>query len=160
MVFELVSIGVLIAEEDSVRSRMQLEESEDNEGETSLESVKSDEVIRINGEESKARRISGEVFSCQGRNLKIKIPLTNPSRTFSAISYLIKEDLINQNSKKCGQDGNKLRISKSKLNHAEKMIKGALMELYKGLNYLKTYRNLNMLAFMKILKKFDKVKQF
>ena len=37
------------------------------------------------------------------------------------------------------------------------MIKGALTELYKGLNYLKTYRSLNMLAFMNILKKFDKV---
>ena len=37
------------------------------------------------------------------------------------------------------------------------MIKGALTELYKGLNYLKTYRNLNMLAFMNILKNFDKV---
>ncbi|GFQ01737.1 phosphate transporter pho1 homolog 1 [Phtheirospermum japonicum] len=37
------------------------------------------------------------------------------------------------------------------------MIRGAFIELYKGLGYLKTYRNLNMLAFVKILKKFDKV---
>ncbi|KAL7110494.1 hypothetical protein ACP275_05G029200 [Erythranthe tilingii] len=37
------------------------------------------------------------------------------------------------------------------------MIRGAFVELYKGLGYLKTYRNLNMLAFVKILKKFDKV---
>ncbi|KAF3521131.1 hypothetical protein DY000_02063359 [Brassica cretica] len=117
------------------------------------------ESIKINSEDSKLRTVSGRVFNCQGKNLKIKIPLTNPSRTFSAISYLIKEDLINQSSsKKCGPDGvNKLRISKKKLSHAEKMIKGALTELYKGLNYLKTYRSLNMLAFMNILKKFDKV---
>uniref|UniRef100_A0A1J3HE25 Phosphate transporter PHO1-like protein 1 n=1 Tax=Noccaea caerulescens TaxID=107243 RepID=A0A1J3HE25_NOCCA len=153
-------------EEDSVRGRteeMQLRESclEDleNNGEEAMESPRSEEPIKINSEDSKLRTVSGRVFSCQGKNLKIKIPLTNPSRTFSAISYLIKEDLINQSSsKKCGPDGaNKLRISKKKLSHAEKMIKGALTELYKGLNYLKTYRNLNMLAFMNILKKFDKV---
>lgn len=153
-------------EEDSVRSRteqMQLQESclEDleNNGEEVLESPRSEEPIKINNEDSKLRTVSGRVFSCQGKNLKIKIPLTNPSRTFSAISYLIKEDLINpSSSKKCGPDGvNKLRISKKKLSHAEKMIKGALTELYKGLNYLKTYRSLNMLAFMNILKKFDKV---
>ncbi|KAL0701206.1 hypothetical protein Bca4012_057328 [Brassica carinata] len=153
-------------EDDSVRSRtdqMQLQEScledlENNEAEA-LESPRSEEPIKINNEDSKLRTVSGRVFSCQGKNLKIKIPLTNPSRTFSALSYLIKEDLINQSSsKKCGPDGvNKLRISKKKLSHAEKMIKGALTELYKGLNYLKTYRSLNMLAFMNILKKFDKI---
>ena len=131
----------------------------ENNGTEALESSRSEEQIKINNENSKLRTVSGRVFSCQGKNLTIKIPLTNPSRTFSAISYMIKEDLINQSSsKKSGPDGvNKLRISKKKLSHAEKMIKGALTELYKGLNYLKTYRNLNMLAFMNILKKFDKV---
>nr|VDD01004.1 unnamed protein product [Brassica rapa] len=145
-------------EEDSIKSKteeIELQECclED------LESPRSEESIKINNEDSKLRRVSGRVFSCQGRNLNIKIPLTNPSRKFSAISYFIKEDLINQSSsKKRGPDEvNKLRISKKTLNHAEKMIKVALTELYKGLNYLKTYRNLNMLAFMNILKKFDKV---
>ncbi|KAL0664082.1 hypothetical protein Bca4012_100919 [Brassica carinata] len=154
------------SEEDSIKSRteeIQLQEycleDLDNNGEQALKSPRSEESIKINNEDSKLRRFSGRVFSCQGRNLKIKIPLTNPSRKFSAISYFIKEDLINQSSsKKRGPDGvNKLRISKKTLNHAEKMIKGALTELYKGLNYLKAYRNLNMLAFMNILKKFDKV---
>ncbi|KFK41299.1 hypothetical protein AALP_AA2G112300 [Arabis alpina] len=148
-------------EEDSIRSRtehMQLQEScvedlENNEPEA-MESPRSEEPIKINNEDSKLRTVSGRVFSCQGKNVKIKIPLTNPSRTFSAISYLINQS----SSKKCGPDGgNKLLISKKKLSDAEKMIKGALTELYKGLNYLKTYRNLNMLAFMNILKKFDKV---
>ncbi|CAN7086774.1 unnamed protein product [Brassica oleracea var. botrytis] len=154
------------SEEDYIKSRteeIQLQEycleDLDNNGEQALKSPRSEESIKINNEDSKLRRFSGRVFSCQGRNLKIKIPLTNPSRKFSAISYFIKEDLINQSSsKKRGPDGvNKLRISKKTLNHAEKMIKGALTELYKGLNYLKTYRNLNMLAFMNILKKFVKV---
>ncbi|KAG5380320.1 hypothetical protein IGI04_028162 [Brassica rapa subsp. trilocularis] len=154
------------SEEDSIKSRTEETELQeycledlDNNGKEALESPRSEESIKINNEDSKLRRVSGRVFSCQGRNLNINIPLTNPSRKFSAISYFIKEDLINQSSsKRRGPDGvNKLRISKKTLNHAEKMIKGALTELYKGLNYLKTYRNLNMLAFMNILKKFDKV---
>ncbi|GFQ01371.1 phosphate transporter pho1 homolog 1 [Phtheirospermum japonicum] len=105
----------------------------------------------------KIRSHSGRIMSLQGKNLRIHIPITNPTRTFSAITYLFWDDLVNQSSKKCGPEGNKLHVNKKKLHHAEKMIKGAFIELYKGLGYLKTYRNLNMLAFVKILKKFDKV---
>ncbi|XP_042049293.1 phosphate transporter PHO1 homolog 1-like [Salvia splendens] len=112
---------------------------------------------KLKKEDRKMRSFSDRTVSCRGKNLRIHIPLTNPTRTFSAISYLLWDDLVNQSSKKCGVDGNKLQINKKKLHHAEKMIKGAFIELYKGLGYLKTYRNLNMLAFVKILKKFDKV---
>ncbi|EHA8590204.1 phosphate transporter PHO1-3 [Cocos nucifera] len=101
-------------------------------------------------EEEKLRSFSGRVIDCQGKSLKIKIPLTTPSRTISALA-----DLLSQ-SKKGGPEGGKFSINKTKLHHAEKMIRGAFMELYKGLGYLGTYRNLNMLAFVKILKKFDK----
>ncbi|KAH0450814.1 hypothetical protein IEQ34_021506 [Dendrobium chrysotoxum] len=107
-------------------------------------------------EEGKQRSLSGRVFSCQGKNLKINIPLTTPSRTISALTYLVWEDLVNQ-SKKSRPEKGKLNINKTKLHHAEKMIRGAYIELFKGLEYLRTYRNLNMLAFVKILKKFDKV---
>ncbi|KAL0905708.1 hypothetical protein M5K25_024148 [Dendrobium thyrsiflorum] len=107
-------------------------------------------------EEGKQRSLSDRVFSCQGKNLKINIPLTTPSRTISALTYLVWEDLVNQ-SKKSRLEKGKLNINKTKLNHAEKMIRGAYIELFKGLEYIRTYRNLNMLAFVKILKKFDKV---
>ena len=103
----------------------------------------SDELEKSMGikrEDSKLRTLSGQVFSCQGKNFGINIPLTTPSRTLSAISYLVWEDLVNQSSKKCTPEGSKLRINKTKLHHAEKMIKGAFVELYKGLGYLKTYR--------------------
>ncbi|KAL1551212.1 Phosphate transporter PHO1 1 [Salvia divinorum] len=112
---------------------------------------------KLKKEDRKMRSFSDRTVSCRGKSLRIHIPLTNPTRTFSAISYLLWDDLVNQSSKKCGVDGNKLHINKKKLHHAEKMIRGAFIELYKGLGYLKTYRNLNMLAFVKILKKFDKV---
>ncbi|OAY84913.1 Phosphate transporter PHO1-3 [Ananas comosus] len=114
-------------------------------------------VMKPKREEGKLRKsLSGRVISCQGKNLRINIPLTTPSRTFSALTYLVWEDLVSQ-SKKCGTEGDqKLKINKSNLHHAEKMIRGAFIELYKGLGYLSTYRNLNMLAFVKIMKKFDK----
>lgn len=78
--------------------------------------------------------------STRMKNLRIRIPITNPTRTFSAITYLLWDDLVNQSSKKCGPEGNKLHIDKKKLHHAGKMIRGAFVELYKGLGYLKTYR--------------------
>ncbi|KAI4369711.1 hypothetical protein MLD38_018125 [Melastoma candidum] len=61
--------------------------------------------------------------------MRIDIPATNPTRTITA-----EEDPVR-----------------------EKMIRGAFVELYRGLGLLKTYSSLNMMAFTKILKKFDKV---
>ncbi|KAK6931431.1 EXS, C-terminal [Dillenia turbinata] len=155
-------------DEESIKDRTEQEqggqesnsdESEKNDVQFS-DSPKSDEMgkqMTINREDGKMRTLSGRMSSCQGKNLRINIPLTNPTCTFSAITYLIWDDLVNQSSRKCGPEGSKIHINKSKLHHAEKMIRGAFIELYKGLGYLKTYRNLNMLAFVKILKKFDKV---
>ncbi|XP_072964118.1 phosphate transporter PHO1-3 [Typha angustifolia] len=114
-------------------------------------------LMKARREEGKFRSLSGRLISFQGKNLKINIPLTTPTRTISALTYLVWEDLVSQ-QKRCGPEGgNKLSINKTKLHRAEKMIRGAFTELYKGLGYLRTYRNLNMLAFVKILKKFDKV---
>ncbi|KAL6543746.1 Phosphate transporter PHO1 1 [Orobanche gracilis] len=121
-----------------------------------LESPKPDEVATNMKENGKLKPPSGRAMNFQGRKLRIHIPITNPTRTFSAITYLFWDDLVNHSSKKCGPEGNKLHVNKKKLHHAEKMIRGAFIELYKGLGYLKTYRNLNILAFVKILKKFDK----
>lgn len=90
-------------------------------------------------QEGKLRSLSSKMFNCQGKNLKINIPLTNPSRTFSALTYLVWGDMVNQ-SKKFGQEGSKLHINKTKLCHAAKMIRGAYIELFKGLGYLRTYR--------------------
>ncbi|XP_016185997.1 phosphate transporter PHO1 homolog 1 [Arachis ipaensis] len=164
------------SEEDSVRSREQHEEMQDNCNNEDMEknevpfpdSPQSNEAAEKpsrmkGGEDEKLRTPSGRLGSFRGKNVRINIPLTTPARTFSAISYLVKEDLLNQSSRKCSQEGgannnnNKLHLNKTKLHHAEKMIKRGFIELHKGLGYLKVYRNLNMLAFMKILKKFDKV---
>lgn len=97
-------------------------------------------IPMLKREDSKLRSLSSRSFSCQGKNLKINIPLTTPSRTLSAIGDLVWEDLISPSSKKCGLEGGKVQINRTRLRHAEKMIKRALVELYKGLGYLNTYR--------------------
>ncbi|CAL0318130.1 unnamed protein product [Lupinus luteus] len=152
-------------EEDSVRNRELQEEmqetSTDDKNEVPCsDSPRADDIgnsMQVKREDGKMRTHSGRIVNCKGKNLRINIPLTTPSRTFSAISYLVREDLLNRSSRKCGAEGSKVHVNKTKLHHAEKMIKGGFIELYKGLGYLKVYRNLNMLAFLKILKKFDKV---
>ncbi|ESW25307.1 hypothetical protein PHAVU_003G024600 [Phaseolus vulgaris] len=155
-------------EEDSVRSRPLQEEFQDTTSTDELEKIEAPfsdspgaeelaKSMQLKREDGKFRTLSGRVINCQGKNLRINIPLSTPSRTFSAISYLLREDLLNQSSKKCGPEGGNIHLNKTNLHHAEKMIKGGFIELYKGLGYLKVYRNLNMLAFIKILKKFDKV---
>ncbi|KAF3329002.1 phosphate transporter PHO1-3 [Carex littledalei] len=161
----------IVSEEDSTRGAIEQTEQTQENFSRELERLNSDQdqlsmsqrldSIKNRREEGKKfRSLSGRVVSFQGKNVKINIPLTNPSRTFSALSDLVWEDLVNQ-SKKSGSETsmNKLSVNKTKLHHAEKMIRGAFIELYKGLGYLRTYRNLNMLAFVKILKKFDKVTQ-
>ncbi|XP_009614438.1 phosphate transporter PHO1 homolog 1 isoform X1 [Nicotiana tomentosiformis] len=159
--------GTISCDEESTKDRTEqeqdiensIDEVNKNDGQLT-DSPRSSELGKstsIKREDSKSKSQSERVINCQGKSLKIHIPLTNPTRTFSAISYLLRDDMINQSSKKCGTDGRKLHINRTKLKHAEKMIRGAFIELYKGLGYLKTYRNLNMLAFVKILKKFDKV---
>ncbi|XP_074319501.1 phosphate transporter PHO1-like isoform X2 [Silene latifolia] len=85
--------------------------------------------------------------------LRIDIPATNPTRTISAVTSMLWEDLVNTSSKDTPME----LISRKKIQCAEKMIRGAFVELYKGLGLLKTYSSLNMVAFTKILKKFDKV---
>ncbi|KAM1087224.1 hypothetical protein ACFX2I_012683 [Malus domestica] len=85
--------------------------------------------------------------------MRIDIPNTTPTRTITAVTSMLWEDLVN-NPKK---DGPGEFINRKKIQCAEKMIRGAFVELYRGLGLLKTYSSLNMVAFTKILKKFDKV---
>ncbi|KAL6011009.1 hypothetical protein ACLOJK_001453 [Asimina triloba] len=162
-----ISCTISCEEEESVKDANEQEQQLQDSSTSDLErnevlqftespSAGSGKPMKLKREESRLRSLSGKTFSCQGKNMRLNIPLTTPTLTISAITYLVWEDLVNQ-SKKCGPEGGKLKINKTKLHHAEKMIRGAFSELYKGLGFLKTYRNLNMLAFAKILKKFDKV---
>ncbi|XP_075488776.1 phosphate transporter PHO1-like [Primulina tabacum] len=84
--------------------------------------------------------------------VRIDIPATTPTRTIAAVTSMLWEDVVNNPKKEGGE-----YINRKKIQCAEKMIRGAFVELYKGLGLLKKYSSLNMVAFTKILKKFDKV---
>ncbi|KAL2325136.1 hypothetical protein Fmac_024194 [Flemingia macrophylla] len=81
--------------------------------------------------------------------MRIDVPASNPTRAITAITSMLWEDLVNNPTGDF--------VHKRKIQCAEKMIRSAFVELYKGLGLLKTYSSLNMVAFSKILKKFDKV---
>lgn len=68
-------------------------------------------------------------------------------------TLMLWEDVAN--SPKKGGPGE--YVNRKKVQCAEKMIRGAFVELYKGLGLMITYSSLNLQAFIKILKKFDKV---
>lgn len=146
----------ITSDEDSVRSRGEQEQGQEK-TECEFEGIdETEKEVKAKKEKLKLMSLSGTVISSQGKSLRINIPLTTPTRTITALTYSVWDDLVNQ-SKKCGPESGRLNINKTKLHHAEKMIRGAFMELYKGLGYLRTFRQLNMLAFAKILKKFDKI---
>ncbi|XP_010264986.1 PREDICTED: phosphate transporter PHO1-like [Nelumbo nucifera] len=86
-------------------------------------------------------------------SMRIDIPATTPTRAITAVTSMIWEDLVNNPKKEGVGDF----FNRKKIQCAEKMIRGAFVELYRGLGLLKTYSSLNMVAFTKILKKFDKV---
>lgn len=48
-------------------------------------------------------------------------------------------------------------MSKTKIKWSEKVLRGSFTELYRGLGLLKDYSSLNLAAFGKILKKYDKI---
>jgi len=65
--------------------------------------------------------------------IRIDIPATTPT----AATSMLWEDLVNSSMKAgCGGEF----INKRKIQCAEKMIRSAFVELYKGLGLLKTYR--------------------
>ncbi|XP_031502975.1 phosphate transporter PHO1-like [Nymphaea colorata] len=86
--------------------------------------------------------------------LRIELPATTPTRAISALAQGLWEDVINGPSRR---EGPGQAVNRKKVQCAEKMIRGAYVELYRGLGLLKTYSSLNLEAFRKILKKFDKV---
>ncbi|BAS70005.1 phosphate transporter PHO1-1 [Oryza sativa Japonica Group] len=150
------------AEDESTRYVTSATDTDESQHETAVmrdpEELSAEQGLEDSGSLSR-QSLGRTVSSCQRKNLKINIPLTTPCRTISALTDLLRDDLVSQPKNKCDSDAGITftTINKTKLRHAEKMIKGAFIELYKGLGYLTTYRNLNMMAFVKILKKFEKV---
>lgn len=69
---------------------------------------------------------------------RIDIPATTPARTISTVASMLWEDLVNNPKKEGGRGGE--FINRKRIQCAEKKIRGAFVELYRGLGLLKTYR--------------------
>ncbi|KAG6546093.1 hypothetical protein Mapa_012499 [Marchantia paleacea] len=89
--------------------------------------------------------------------MRMRVPITTPGTTISAISQTLWEDILKQGGRSDSNGESQISVTKKKLQRAEKMLRTAFIEYYRGLNLLKSYSSLNMVAFAKILKKFDKV---
>ncbi|KAL3679555.1 hypothetical protein R1sor_022511 [Riccia sorocarpa] len=109
--------------------------------------------------ETEAGGCTSSSTAVSSMGMRIRIPLTTPGTTISALSQTFWEDVLKQGGKGGGnaQSESQMSLSKKKLQTAEKMLRSAFIEYYRGLNLLKSYSTLNMVAFAKILKKFDKV---
>ncbi|KAE9455501.1 hypothetical protein C3L33_12597, partial [Rhododendron williamsianum] len=83
------------------------------------------------------------------KSLSIENEEGEPDRAISTVTSMLWEDVL-KNPKKELSPGSDF-INRKKNQCAEKMIRGAFVELYRGLGL-----SLNMVAFTKILKKFDK----
>ncbi|KAK7278436.1 hypothetical protein RJT34_23464 [Clitoria ternatea] len=81
--------------------------------------------------------------------MRIDVPASNPTRAIAAITTMLWDDFVNNPTAQF--------LPKRNIQCADKMIRSAFVELYRALGLLKTYSSLNMVAFSKILKKFDKV---
>lgn len=69
-------------------------------------------------------------------SVRIDIPATTPTRTIAAVTSMLWEDLVNSPKKESPGEF----LNRKKIQCAEKMIRGAFVELYRGLGLLKRYR--------------------
>lgn len=73
--------------------------------------------------------------------IRIDIPATTPTRAISAVTSMVWEDFLNNGDSV--KEGGREYVNSKKIQCAEKMIRGAFVELYRGLGLLKTYRYSN-----------------
>ncbi|XP_022760315.1 phosphate transporter PHO1-like isoform X2 [Durio zibethinus] len=150
--------GTLSRSWSSSRRNSDFSESPAELNDNSTEISQTDEVIAalekngvnfINSAASRGKTKKGKPKMA----MRIDIPATTATRTITAVTSMLWEDLVNNPMKEGPGDF----INRKKIQCAEKMIRSAFVELFRGLGLLKTYSSLNMVAFTKILKKFDKV---
>lgn len=86
------------------------------------------------------------------RDFGLIIPQDTPSLLIGALKQKVKDDNPEE-----VLPGNKFtNFDRKRIHYAEKTLREACMELYRGLGYLRGFSNLNATAFSKILKKYDK----
>eukprot|EP00250_Pteridium_aquilinum_P026840 c33687_g1_i1 orf=1-927(-) len=126
-----------------------LPETQDDtmEGSGSSSGIEQDDFSKLVGEDN---------FSAVSP-IELDIPKTDPTLSISAVIQMLWNDVLRQtkNGSSSWKQFNKL--DRKKIQYAEKMLRMAFVELYRGLGLLRSFSYLNMVAFTKILKKYDKI---
>ncbi|XP_024357946.1 phosphate transporter PHO1 [Physcomitrium patens] len=92
-------------------------------------------------------------------HVKLIIPRTTPAATIAALTQMLCDDVFRQSKKPLTvyRERQDYTVSEKKVQSATLMLRAAYVEFYRGLGLLKSYSSLNVLAFAKIMKKYDKV---
>ncbi|KAG6546090.1 hypothetical protein Mapa_012496 [Marchantia paleacea] len=99
-------------------------------------------------------------------HMRLNLPKSTPSTTIKSLTQSLLEDLQKQGISRHGSSDslrggeNQFAVNKKNVGIAEKMLQTAFTEYYRGLTLLKAYSSLNMVAFAKIVKKFDKTSRY
>ncbi|MCO5587367.1 hypothetical protein L7F22_041316 [Adiantum nelumboides] len=89
--------------------------------------------------------------------IELEIPKANSALSLSAVVQMLWDDVLRQTKNGSPSWRQFSRVDKKKIQYADKMLRVAFVELYRGLGLLRSFSYLNMIAFTKILKKYDKV---
>ncbi|MCO5609232.1 hypothetical protein L7F22_063456 [Adiantum nelumboides] len=85
------------------------------------------------------------------REFGLVVPQDTPSLLIGALKQKVMDDIINLTPV-----NNFTKFDQKRIQYAERTLRDACMELYRGLGYLRRFSSLNVTAFAKILKKYDK----
>ncbi|KAL8533760.1 hypothetical protein ACS0TY_009959 [Phlomoides rotata] len=135
----------IIDEENSVNIRAMDESSDDSMDGMEMKTKTKTKTMSFEGVENKAIEIRGmrpaplEILN----NVKFNTVEETPRSTIKGFLKIPKQ--------------NDLKFSKDSLRKAEEQLKRAFVEFYQKLRLLKNYSFLNIMAFSKIMKKYDKI---
>ncbi|MCO5596524.1 hypothetical protein L7F22_050589 [Adiantum nelumboides] len=94
------------------------------------------------------------------RDFGLVVPQDTPSLLIGALKQKVMDDISNHPRQPAAEEitpvYNYTKFDQKRIQYAERTLRDACMELYRGLGYLRRFSSLNVTAFAKILKKYDK----
>ncbi|MCO5547340.1 hypothetical protein L7F22_000789 [Adiantum nelumboides] len=163
-----VQLEKLIAARNSLKEQQDLSVS-DSSHEKGSDHSKSDMVMvnvelgSILEQDESLEGSTGQRNMCApspARDFGLAVPQATPSLLFGALKQKVMDDISNHSRQSTASDivlgNNFTKFDRKRVQYAEKTLQDACMELYRGLEYLRGFSSLNLTAFSKILKKYDK----
>ncbi|CAM6021947.1 unnamed protein product [Sphagnum balticum] len=153
-------LALFHVQEALARQNLILQSSSKSSGEENSNSSSDDESIGVSSREEHHESIMSPFHTVRGKGdydsrlQKLRDSNVQPENNKSVRHHVRFAD---RESRNIIQDMIDLSLSQKKINSSEKVLRTAFIEFYRGLGLLKSYSSLNIVAFAKILKKYDKV---